>query len=249
LPANLNESAVVEQQHKGTAAAPSAEASLSCQARSGIPRYVEAENEASVAPCPSFLSLQCRAMTKIRCGWCGTDPLYVDYHDREWGVPVHDDRTLFEFLVLEGAQAGLSWITILRKRDAYRLAFAGFDVERVAGFGAKETQRLLTNAGIVRNRLKIESAVKNARAFLKVVDEFGSFDRYQWRFVDGRPVVNRRRTLKDIPPRTEVSDAMSKDLKARGFSFVGSTIVYAHMQAVGMVNDHLVECFRHRELA
>lgn len=185
---------------------------------------------------------------RARCGWCGTDPLYVDYHDREWGVPVHDDRTLFEFLVLEGAQAGLSWITILRKREAYRRAFDGFDVARVAGYGAKKKTALLGDAGIVRNRLKIESAVKNARAFLNVVEEFGSFDRYQWRFVDGKPVVNRFKAMKDVPPRTDVSDAMSKDLKKRGFSFVGSTIVYAHMQAVGMVNDHLVSCFRHREL-
>lgn len=186
---------------------------------------------------------------KQRCGWCGTDPLYVEYHDREWGVPVHDDRTLFEFLVLEGAQAGLSWITILRKREAYRRAFDDFDVERVAGYRAKKIRALLGDAGIVRNRLKIESAVKNAHAFAKVVDEYGSFGRYQWRFVDGRPIINRFRTMKDIPPRTAVSDAMSKDLKQRGFSFVGSTIIYAHMQAVGMVNDHLVSCFRHRELA
>lgn len=186
---------------------------------------------------------------KQRCGWCGTDPLYVEYHDREWGVPVHDDRSLFEFLVLEGAQAGLSWITILRKREAYRRAFDDFDVERVARYGARKVAALLNDAGIVRNRLKIESAIKNARAFANVVDEHGSFDRYQWRFVDGAPIVNRFRTMKDVPPRTEISDVLSKDLKRRGFSFVGSTIIYAHMQAVGMVNDHLVTCFRHRELA
>jgi DNA-3-methyladenine glycosylase I len=184
----------------------------------------------------------------VRCGWCGTDPLYVRYHDREWGVPVRNDRKLFEFLVLEGAQAGLSWLTILRKRDAYRRAFELFDPEVVARYGARDVRRLLADPGIVRNRMKIESAVKNARAFLEVQDEFESFSKYQWRFVDGEPVVSRFRTLKEIPPRTRVSDALSKDLKQRGFSFVGSTIVYAHMQAVGMVNDHLVGCFRHREV-
>lgn len=184
-----------------------------------------------------------------RCGWEGTDPLYVAYHDAEWGVPVHDDRLLFEFLILEGAQAGLSWLTILRKRDNYRRAFAGFDPERVARFDRRKIERLLADPGIVRNRLKVESAVSNARAFLAVQEEFGSFDAYQWRFVDGRPVRNRFRTLAEIPPRTAVSDAFSKDLGKRGFRFVGSTIVYAHMQAVGMVNDHLVGCFRHRQLA
>lgn len=184
-----------------------------------------------------------------RCWWAGDDPLYVGYHDTEWGVPVHDDRRLFEFLVLEGAQAGLSWITILRKREAYRKAFGGFDVEKVARFDAKRIERLLADPGIVRNRLKVESAVNNARAFLEVKSEFGSFDAYQWRFVDGEPVQNRWRTKAEVPPRTPLSDAFSKDLKRRGFSFVGSTIVYAHMQAVGMVNDHLVDCFRCRELA
>ncbi len=187
-------------------------------------------------------------VAKVRCGWCGTDPLYVGYHDSEWGVPVHDDRKLFEFLVLEGAQAGLSWITILRKREAYRRAFEGFDVEKVARFTDKRVEKLLQDEGIVRNRLKVESAVKNARAFLKLTEEFGTFSDYQWRFVDGRPLVNRHATLKDIPPRSAISDAMSKDLKKRGFSFVGSTIIYAHMQAVGMVNDHLIDCFRHRQL-
>jgi len=185
---------------------------------------------------------------KTRCGWCGVDPLYVRYHDREWGVPVRNDRKLFEFLVLEGAQAGLAWITILRKRDAYRRAFEGFDPEVVARYGARDVRRLLADAGIVRNRMKIESAVKNARAFLEVQAEFGSFSKYQWRFVDGEPIVGRFRSLKQIPPRTRVSDALSKDLKQRGFSFVGSTIVYAHMQAVGMVNDHLVGCFRYGEV-
>lgn len=184
-----------------------------------------------------------------RCTWCGKDPLYVGYHDREWGVPVwDDDRLLFEFLVLEGAQAGLSWITILRKRDAYRKAFAGFDPEKVARFNEKQVARLMADVGIVRNRLKIESAVKNARAFLAIQEEFGSFGRYQWRFVNGRPVQNRFRSMKEVPARTPSSDAMSKDLKQRGFSFVGSTIIYAHMQAVGMVNDHLVTCFRHRDV-
>jgi DNA-3-methyladenine glycosylase I len=184
-----------------------------------------------------------------RCAWPGADPLYVAYHDREWGVPVHDDRVLFEFLVLEGAQAGLSWITVLRKREAYRRAFDGFDPEKVARYDARKIARLLGDAGIVRNRAKIESAVKNARAFLAVQEAHGSFDAYQWRFVDGRPIQNRRRATKDVPARTRESDALSKDLKQRGFSFVGTTIMYAHMQAVGMVNDHLVRCFRWAEVA
>jgi len=183
--------------------------------------------------------------TVRRCDWAGSEPLYRDYHDREWGVPVHDDRLLFEFLILEGAQAGLSWITILKKRDAYRTAFAGFDPEAVAGFDGKKVAELLANPGIVRNRLKVESAITNARAFLKVRDEFGSFDAYQWRFVDGRPIRNAWRSIKEIPASTPVSDAMSRDLKRRGFRFVGSTICYAHMQAVGMVNDHIVDCFRY----
>jgi DNA-3-methyladenine glycosylase I len=186
---------------------------------------------------------------KKRCAWSGTDPLYVAYHDEEWGVPVHDDRHLFEFLVLEGAQAGLSWITILRKRDAYRRAFDRFDPGKVAGYDKRKVATLLGDAGIVRNRAKIESAIKNARAFLEVQAEFGSFDAYQWRFVDGRPVQNRWRAMSEIPPRSALSDAMSKDLKSRGFNFVGSTIVYAHLQAVGMINDHVVDCFRHREVA
>ena len=181
----------------------------------------------------------------VRCGWCKDDPLYVAYHDDEWGVPVQDDRTLFEFLVLEGAQAGLSWITILRKRVAYRRAFDDFDPEKVARYDARRINKLLGDPGIVRNRLKVESAVKNARAFLEVQSEFGSFASYQWQFVGGRPIQSRRRSVKEVPARTEVSDALSKDLKRRGFSFVGSTIIYAHMQAVGMVNDHLVGCFRY----
>jgi len=186
---------------------------------------------------------------KKRCGWSGTDPLYVAYHDEEWGVPLHDDRLLFEFLVLEGAQAGLSWSTVLRKRDAYRHAFDRFDPRKVARYDKRKTAALLGDAGIVRNRAKIESAIKNAKAFLDVQAEFGSFDAYQWRFVDGRPIQNRRRAVGEIPARTAESDAMSKDLKSRGFTFVGSTIIYAHMQAVGMVNDHVVDCFRHREVA
>ncbi len=184
-----------------------------------------------------------------RCAWAGTDPLFVAYHDEEWGVPLHDDRVLFEFLVLEGAQAGLSWSTILRKRDAYRRAFDRFDPEKVARYNKRKVSTLLADAGIVRNRAKIESAIKNAKAFLEVQAEFGSFDAYQWRFVDGRPLQNRWRTVREVPAQTAQSDTMSKDLKSRGFTFVGSTIIYAHMQAVGMVNDHLVDCFRHREVA
>jgi DNA-3-methyladenine glycosylase I len=183
-------------------------------------------------------------LTKVRCGWAGDDPTYVAYHDEEWGVPVYDDQRLFEFLVLEGAQAGLSWITILRKRDAYRKAFANFDPQKVARFDAKKLAALMQNAGIVRNRLKLESAVKNARAFLKLQEELGSFSDYQWGFVNGKPLQNRRASMKEIPARTPVSDALSKDLKKRGFNFVGSTIMYAHMQAVGMVNDHIDACFR-----
>ncbi|MBN1771398.1 MAG: DNA-3-methyladenine glycosylase I [Deltaproteobacteria bacterium] len=185
---------------------------------------------------------------KRRCPWCGTEPFYVRYHDEEWGVPLHDDRTLFEFLVLEGAQAGLSWATILRKRPAYRRAFDRFDPRKVARYGARDVRRLLGDAGIVRNRLKLESAITNARAFLRVQEEFGSFDAYIWRFVDGRPIRNRWRTPAELPARTPLSDAVSKDLRQRGFRFVGSTIVYAHLQATGMVNDHLVGCFRYREV-
>jgi len=190
-----------------------------------------------------------KASNKVRCGWAGDDATYVSYHDTEWGVPVYDDQRLFEFLVLEGAQAGLSWITILRKRDAYRKAFAGFDPEKVARFNAKKIEALMQDAGIVRNRLKIESAVKNARAFLKLQAEHGSFSDYQWAFVDGKPLQNRYASLKQIPPRTPISDALSKDLKKRGFNFVGSTIMYAHMQAVGMVNDHIDTCFRQAPVA
>ncbi len=187
-------------------------------------------------------------VAKPRCAWSQASALYRRYHDAEWGVPVHDDRKHFEFLILEGAQAGLSWITILKKREAYRKAFARFDTRRVARFGARDVKRLLKDSGIVRNRLKIEAAIGNARAFLAVQKEFGSFDAYVWRFVGGRPIVNRFALLKDLPATAAESDALSKDLKTRGFGFVGSTIIYAHMQAVGMVNDHLLSCFRFREL-
>ncbi len=185
-----------------------------------------------------------------RCDWASLDdPLHRDYHDREWGAPVHDDRVIFEFLVLEGAQAGLSWMTILRKRENYRRAFEGFDPERVARFDQRRVRGLLKDGGIVRNRLKINSAILNARAFLKVQREFGTFDSYIWRFVGGRTKVNRWRSQKEIPASTAESEAMSLDLQKRGFKFVGPTICYAHMQATGMVNDHLTSCFRYKELA
>jgi DNA-3-methyladenine glycosylase I len=184
------------------------------------------------------------ANDRRRCAWATADPLYVRYHDLEWGVPVHDDRRLFEFLTLEGAQAGLSWITILRKRQAYAAAFSGFDPAKVARFDARKKRRLMADAGIVRNRLKIESTVDNARAFLAVQEEYGSFDGYIWRFVGGRPIVRRPRSLADVPASTPESDAMSRDLKSRGFRFVGSTICYAFMQACGLVNDHVATCFR-----
>lgn len=186
------------------------------------------------------------ARARTRCPWAQGEE-YIAYHDKEWGVPVHDDRLLFEFLVLEGAQAGLSWATILKKRDNYRAAFDRFDPTLVARYGKKERNRLLADAGIVRNRLKIDSAIENAQSFLAVQQEFGAFDRYIWRFVGGQPTQNAWRSMKDVPAKTPVSDAMSKDLKRRGFRFVGSTICYAFMQAVGMVNDHLVDCIRHRE--
>ena len=185
---------------------------------------------------------------KTRCPW-PTDELYIRYHDEEWGVPVHDDRVLFEFLILEGAQAGLSWRTVLNKRENYRAAFDNFDAEKIARYNEARIAKLLANEGIIRNRLKIRAAVQNAKAFLKVREEFGSFDKYLWRFVDGKPIVNHRKSMKEVPTQTKESDAMSKDLLTRGFKFVGSTICYANMQAVGMVNDHLVTCFRHRELS
>ena len=188
-------------------------------------------------------------MTAIsRCPWAGSDPLYLHYHDTEWGVPAHGDRHLFEMLILEGAQAGLAWITILRKREGYREAFDGFDPAAVARYDRRRVARLLTNRNIVRNRLKVEATVTNARAFLQVQDEQGSFDAYIWRFVDGRPTQNRWTRLSAIPAETAASTTMSKDLKRRGFKFVGPTICYAFMQATGMVNDHLVACFRHTEL-
>ena len=188
-------------------------------------------------------------MAKKRCEWAeNTFEAYIRYHDEEWGVPVHNDRTHFEFLILEGAQAGLSWSTILKKREGYREAFAGFDPERVAVFGEADIERLLQNPGIVRNRLKMNSAVQNAREFLKVQKEFGSFDAYIWKFVGGKPIQNRWKSLADVPARTHESDLISKDLKERGFNFVGSTIMYAYMQACGLVNDHTVDCFRYPEV-
>lgn len=189
-------------------------------------------------------------MVKKRCGWVGdANPLMLEYHDREWGVPVHDDGRLFEFLVLEGAQAGLSWSTVLNKREGYRRAFSEFDPAKVARYTEKRVQRLLLDPGIIRNRQKIEATVRNARAFLAIQEEFGSFDAYSWRFVGGQPKLNRWKVTKQIPATSIESDSFSKDLKHRGFSFVGSTVIYAHMQAVGMVNDHLVDCFRYREVA
>ena len=184
-----------------------------------------------------------------RCDWTGSDPLMVDYHDREWGVPVHDDRLLFEFLVLEGAQAGLSWATILRKRDNYRAAFDGFDLATVAAYDDSKVAALLSDPGIVRNRLKVRAAIQNARALMVVQLEFGSFDRYQWSFVGGEPHQNSWNSMSEIPATSPESEALSKDLKKRGFRFVGPTICYAHMQAVGMVNDHVVSCFRHGEIS
>lgn len=185
---------------------------------------------------------------KRRCKWCGADSLYVAYHDDEWGAPVHDDGLLFEFLILEGAQAGLSWLTILKKRENYRKAFHTFDCERIARYTADDVARLLSDPGIVRNRLKIESAVKNARGVLKIREEFGSLDAYLWRYVEGVPIQNSWKSMAELPAKSALSDQMSKDLKKRGFNFVGSTICYAFMQAVGMVNDHTTDCFRHKEI-
>jgi DNA-3-methyladenine glycosylase I len=182
----------------------------------------------------------------VRCAWPGSDPLYVRYHDEEWGVPVHDDKKIFEFLVLESAQAGLSWITILRKRENYRQAFAGFDYKKVAKFTEREVKRLLNDAGIVRNNLKIRATINNAQRFMEVQKEFGTFDKYIWSFVGGKPIVNKRSRRGGIPATTKVSDALSADLKKRGFKFLGSTVIYAHMQATGMVNDHLTTCHFHR---
>lgn len=183
-----------------------------------------------------------------RCPWCGTDPLYVAYHDKEWGVPLHDERTLFELLTLEGAQAGLSWFTILKKREGYRRAFDNFDAEHIARYTEADVARLMADAGIVRNRLKIESTITNARATLALRESGGGLDGYFWNFVDGRPIVNAWTDMSQVPASTPLSDAISKDLKKRGFKFVGSTIVYAHMQAMGLVNDHTTGCFRYGEL-
>ena len=187
-------------------------------------------------------------MSITRCPWPSDDPLMIEYHDTEWGMPLHDDKMIFEFLILEGMQAGLSWSTILHKRENFRKAFAGFDVEKVARFDGRKVRSLLNDAGIIRNQLKILAAITNARQFIKVQEEFGTFDNYIWRFVDGKPKINHLRSLNDIRATSEESDAMSKDLKGRGFKFVGSTICYAHMQATGMVNDHLMACFRYKEL-
>ena len=187
-------------------------------------------------------------MTK-RCDWCGAEPIYVDYHDKEWGVPVHDDRLHFEMIILDGAQAGLSWITILKRRDGYRKAFDNFDVNKVSRYTDKKIEKLLLDPGIIRNRLKVNSAVKNAKTFLKIQKEFGSFDEYIWQFVNKKTIQNKWKQMSDLPAKTAESDAMSKDLKKRGFSFVGSTICYAYMQAAGMVNDHIVNCHRHKELS
>ncbi len=202
-----------------------------------LPAQVKAQLKAAVADAG-----------RPRCDWPTGSTLMLRYHDEEWGVPVHDDRKHFEFLMLEGAQAGLSWLTILKKRENYREAFAGFDARKVARFDKRNIRALLADPGIVRNRLKVESAVTNARAFLAVQKEFGSFDRYVWRFVGGKPIVNRWASLKQLPALTKESDALSADLKRRGFRFVGSTIIYAHMQATGLVNDHLVHCYRYREI-
>ncbi|GJM16946.1 MAG: DNA-3-methyladenine glycosylase [Thermodesulfobacteriota bacterium] len=187
-------------------------------------------------------------MTK-RCDWCGTEPIYVDYHDKEWGVPVHDDRLHFEMIILDGAQAGLSWITVLKRRDGYRKAFDNFDVDKVSRYTDQKIEKLLLDPGIIRNRLKVNSAVKNAKAFLKIQKEFGSFDEYIWQFVNKRTIQNKWKQMSDLPAKTAESDAMSKDLKKRGFSFVGSTICYAYMQAAGMVNDHVVYCHRYKKLS
>ena len=185
---------------------------------------------------------------RIRCPWAGSDPLYLDYHDTQWGVPLHDDRGLFEFLILEGAQAGLSWITVLKKRENYRVAFEGFDPEKVARYNDDSIRRLLEDEGLIRNRLKITAAVDNARAFLNVQQAFGSFDTYIWQFVDGTPVCNQWKSMQQVPAQTATSKLMSKELKQKGFKFVGPVICYAFMQAVGMVNDHLVDCYRHSEI-
>jgi DNA-3-methyladenine glycosylase I len=188
-------------------------------------------------------------MSKLRCQWAGTDQLYIDYHDKEWGVPVYDDQKLFEFLTLETFQAGLSWITILRKRENFRLAFDNFDYQKIALYEQDKFEELLSNAGIIRNKLKIKATISNAQAFIKVQEEFGSFANYIWAFVNHKPIINHWQTDAEVPANTELSDKISKDLKKRGFKFVGTTVVYAHMQATGMINDHIVGCFRHKDLS
>jgi len=180
-----------------------------------------------------------------RCGWCGVDELYVKYHDEEWGVPVHEDKKHFEFLVLESAQAGLSWLTVLRKRENYRAAYDGFDVIKVSNYGEDKFDELINNKGIIRNKMKIRASINNAKCFIKIQDEFGSFDKYIWSFTQGKPVVNNWNNLSEVPATSELSDRVSSDLKARGFKFMGSTIVYAHLQATGIINDHITSCFRH----
>jgi len=187
-------------------------------------------------------------MTKIRCAWCGTDPLYIEYHDTEWGVPVYDDDKLFEFLILETFQAGLSWITILRKRENFRVAFDKFDYKKIARYSENKYNNLLQDAGIIRNKLKIRATISNAQAFMDIQKEFGSFSNYIWDFTNGKPIRNNHKSLMEVPSTTELSDVMSKDLKKRGFKFVGSTVIYAHMQATGMVNDHTTECFRYGQV-
>lgn len=185
---------------------------------------------------------------KKRCAWCQRDPLYINYHDKEWGVPIHDDKLLFEFLILEGMQAGLSWLTVLKKRVAFRAAFSNFNAHKIAKYDQKKIKSLMNNAGIIRNQLKINAVIANAKAFLAVKKEWGSFDKYIWHFVDGLQIHNRRKNIKQLPAKTDISDKMSKDLKKRGFKFVGSTICYSLMQAVGMVNDHIIDCYRYAEL-
>lgn len=185
----------------------------------------------------------------VRCPWCMSCDIYIEYHDKEWGVPVHDDRKHFEFLVLESAQAGLSWLTVLKKRENYRKAYLDFDVKKVAKFGPEKIAELMNNEGLIRNLKKIEASINNAARFLEIQKEFGSFDKYIWGFTGGKPVVNKWRALKDLPPKTELSDELSKDMKKRGFKFLGSTVIYAHLQAVGVINDHLIDCFRYAELS
>ena len=187
-------------------------------------------------------------MEKTRCGWCGTDPLYMEYHDKEWGVPVYDDERLFEFLILETFQAGLSWITVLRKRENFREAFDNFDYKKIAIYSEDKFEELIQNAGIIRNKLKVRATISNASVFMKIQQEFGSFSKYIWGFVDGKPIKNNCKSMSDIPATTELSNIISKDLKKRGFKFVGSTVIYAHMQATGMVNDHIKDCFRYNEV-